>query len=36
MTDIIVYLENAPDKEAGVDSLLGQMNYYQNEGTRLQ
>lgn len=31
MIDIVSYLENAPDKEAALDSLVWQMSYYQNQ-----
>lgn len=31
-TDVVVYLENASDKEAAVDTLVGQLEYYRNAG----
>lgn len=36
MTDIIAYLENASDKEAGIDTLIGQMQFYQDQGSMIK
>ncbi len=34
MTDIIAYLENASDRAWALDSLIGQLQYYQNYGNQ--
>ena len=36
MIDVVSYLENAPDKEAALDSLVWQMSYYQNQWGEIQ
>ena len=34
MTDIVTYLENASDREAALDTLIAQLEYYQNYGNQ--
>lgn len=32
MTDIVAYLENSPDRETALDTLVSQLQYYQDNG----
>ncbi len=36
MTDVVAYLENASDKESGIDTLIGQLTYYQTQWEQIQ